>query len=326
MKSYARLYQRLPRDFLDSISDEYTPNELDRIYAGYMSDRPVTLRVNALKSDIRSVMDIFRSEDIKFERVLWYDDALIIRNRRERDLEGHRLYTEGKIYLQSLSSMIPPAVLNLRKGWKVLDLTAAPGSKTTQIASIMGDDGFILANEINKIRFERLEFNIGRQGAGIVRVRYGDGKKLEPEYQGYFDAVLLDAPCSGTGLFSLGDARTYRAWSVKRMRRLVGEQRGLLSSALRCLKTGGSLVYSTCSMMREENEDNVSWMLKKYRDSIDPERIGISLSGPGVDSRMLALPGCAGNMMLVFPSSLYEGFFISKFKKTGTDISNGGYV
>lgn len=315
MKSYTQLYQKLPQEFLDSISTEYPSTELDRIYAGYMSERPVTLRVNRLKTDVRSVMDTFKRDNIKFERVLWYEDALIIRNRRERDMESHELYTEGKIYLQSLSSMIPPVVLNPQKGWKVLDLTAAPGSKTTQIASIMEGGGYILANEMNGIRYERLRFNIDRQGADIVEVRHGDGKNLEPKWDGYFDAVLLDAPCSGTGLFSMGDSRTYRGWTVKNMHHLAGEQKKLLDSALRSLKVGGVLVYSTCSIMKEENEENISWVLKNYNGKVAPEKITLSLSGSGVDTRMMNIRGSKGNMMLVFPSPLYEGFFVSKFKK-----------
>ncbi|NSW90807.1 MAG: RsmB/NOP family class I SAM-dependent RNA methyltransferase [Firmicutes bacterium] len=315
MKSYTQLYKKLPIDFLEHISTQYSPNELERIYSGFMSARPVTLRVNRLKTDIRSVMNIFRKDNIKFERVLWYEDALIIRNKKEKDIELHGLFVDGKIYLQSLSSMIPPLIIQPQKGWKILDLTAAPGSKTTQLASIMGNDGFILANELNPIRAERLKFNIERQGANIVEVRVGDGKRLENNWNEYFDAVLLDAPCSGTGLFSISSPQSYRGWTIRNMLRCSKEQKKLLETAIRVLKTGGVLVYSTCSIMKEENEDNVAWMLENFRGRIEAEKINLNLTGLGVDVKRVDIAGSSDNIILILPTALYEGFFISKFRK-----------
>ncbi|MEA4882721.1 MAG: RsmB/NOP family class I SAM-dependent RNA methyltransferase [Clostridia bacterium] len=310
-KSYKRLYQSLPAGFIESMAEQYGPRELDAILDGFMCKRPATLRVNALKADVREVMEAFRKQGVKHERAQWYADALIIRNKRERDLEQNELYTDGRVYLQSLSSMIPPLVMQPKPGWRVLDLTAAPGSKTTQIAALMGNEGYILANELNQIRGERLKFNIARQGAFIAEVRIGDGKRLEPDLAASFDAVLLDAPCSGVGLFSADSPVTFRAWSPRNVGSLVKEQRSLLRTAAWALRPGGILIYSTCTLTSEENEQNVAWALSKLGEVavLMQEPVDLEITGAGVST--IRRDGC----LLVLPSELYEGFFVAKMRK-----------
>lgn len=315
MKSYRQLYQRLPEEFIDMLSKQYSPNEIDKILAGFMNNRPVTLRVNRLKTDVRQVMDTFRNESIKFDRVLWYEDALIIRNRQEKHMEEHELYKKGHIYLQSLSSMIPPLALCPKPGYNVLDLTAAPGSKSTQLAAIMENKGYVLANEINRIRAGRLKFNIERQGAHIVEVRVGDGKKLEDMWHEFFDAVLLDAPCSGAGRFSIDDSRTYKDWSERNVSRLAKEQKRLLDTAFWALKPGGTLIYSTCALMQEENEENIISFLDTHSDEALLDKLTLPLSGTNACFRYVGLDECRESMVLIIPTDLYEGFFIAKIKK-----------
>lgn len=313
MRSFKNLYQRLPGEFLDTIADQYDERVLERILGGFMVERPVTLRINRIKTDIRTVMDRFRRDNIKFERVLWYDDALVIRNKREKDLEAHELYQEGHIYLQSLSSMIPPVILAPKAGQKILDLTAAPGGKSTQMAALMGNEGFLLANELNAIRAERLKFNVERQGASMIEVRVGDGKRLEAKWDEYFDAVLLDAPCSGVGLFSVDNAMTYRGWSVKRVTAYARDQRQLFAAAFRVLKPGGTMVYSTCTLMREENQAIIQGALDTFGEDLMMERIDLEIVGADCIRPVLDKRG--NQALIVLPSELYEGFFVAKFRK-----------
>lgn len=315
MRSFKQLYQRLPGEFLDTIAGQYDPRVLERILAGFMVDRPVTLRVNRGKTDVRQVMERFRRDNIKFDRVLWYEDALIVRNCREKDLEGHELYQEGHIYLQSLSSMVPPLVLAPKPGQKVLDLTAAPGGKSTQMAALMDNQGFLLANELNAIRAERLKFNVERQGADIVEVRLGDGKRLEEKWSAYFDTVLLDAPCSGVGVFAMESSMTYRGWSLKRLVGFAREQKKLFEAAMRALKPGGNLVYSTCSLMREENEEIVVWARDFFGDALAQERIDLNLIGADLVRPSLEADAGKNAALTIIPSELYEGFFVAKFRK-----------
>lgn len=315
MKSYKNLYRRLPNEFIERISAQYGDRELDRMFNGFMSNRSVTVRVNTLKTNVRQVMTVFRRDNIKFDRVLWYEDALIIKNQREKHLEKHDLYKAGHIYLQSLSSMIPPLILNPKPGWKILDMTAAPGSKSTQLAAMMGNLGVIHANEINPIRAERLSFNIAHQGADIIEMRIGDGKKLHGQWEGYFDAVLLDAPCSGIGLFSVDNSQTYRHWSQKLVNKLAREQKKLLTKALWALKPEGVLVYSTCTLAREENEENVNWFLENFGHQVRLEKIGLKLTSVQTAKPLSSVQKYRDYMLLILPSDLFEGFFITKFKK-----------
>ena len=315
MRSFRRLYERLPQEFIEAISPQYEPRVLEHILAGFMVERPVTLRVNRVKTDVRQVMECFRKDNIKYQRVLWYEDALVITNKREKEIETHELYQEGHVYLQSLSSMIPALVLAAREGQTVLDLTAAPGGKSTQLAAMMGNEGFLLANEMNPIRAERLKFNVERQGAQIIEVRVGDGKRLEEKWGAFFDAVLLDAPCSGVGLFLMDNSQTYRGWSVKRLGSYAKEQKKLIEAAFKALKPGGVMVYSTCTLMREENVDVVEWALDKFEGELSLEPIRLELTGPEIVWPRLGPGKNRSAAITVIPTEHYEGFFVAKLRK-----------
>ena len=137
MASITEIKNRLPQKFVEELYEMFSPGIVDNVFRGIAEKRFTTLRVNTLKYNIQDLMRYFKEINIKFERVLWYNDALIIKNANEKDLQKLDIYKEGKIYLQSLPSMIPPLVLSPKTGEKVLDLTAAPGGKTTEMAALM---------------------------------------------------------------------------------------------------------------------------------------------------------------------------------------------
>ena len=170
MISVSEIKRRLPEKFIDELYEMYSPVSVDKILLGMTDDRFLTLRVNTIKYNIQNLMKYFREKNIKFERVPWYTDALVIKNAKEKDIQKLDIYEKGYVYFQSLSSMVPPLVLNPKKGEKILDMTAAPGSKTTEMAALMENDGEILANELDKIRCERLKYNVEMQEAKIVEV------------------------------------------------------------------------------------------------------------------------------------------------------------
>lgn len=228
MLSIQEAREKLPEKFMENMYKMFSPGTVDKIVAGMISDRYTTLRVNTIKYNIQDLMRYFKENNIKFERVLWYDDALIIKNVREKDIQKLDIYEKGYIYIQSLPSMVPAIVLNPKEGEKVLDLTAAPGSKTTQMAATMNNKGQIIANELDKIRCERLKYNVNIQGASIVEVLNGRGELLGKEYENYFDKVLLDAPCSGEGRFDARSVVTYKNWSEKTVRDLTKLQKNCL--------------------------------------------------------------------------------------------------
>jgi len=310
--SINEIKRRLPKEFIDELYEVYTPVTVDKILTGMTDDRYTTLRVNTLKYDIYSLMNMFKEKNIKFERVPWFKDALIVKNAKEKDIQKLDIYEKGCIYFQSLSSMVPPLVLNSKPGESVLDMTAAPGSKTTELAMLMENKGEILANELDKIRCERLKFNVQTQGAGIVKVINQRGEKLGDEYENKFDKVLLDTPCSGEGRFIATSPQTYRGWSVKTVNTLTKLQKKLLMSGYKALKTGGKLVYSTCTINRDENEFIVDWALKNLNIKLLNIELEIkdSIKGntEGIDKNI-------EKTIKILPSKVMEGFFVAKFRK-----------
>lgn len=308
MLSALDVKRKLPQAFVDNLYELFSPLTVDKILSGMAGERYTTLRVNTLKYDIQSLMRDFREKNIKFERVPWYQDALIIKNVTEKEIQKLDIFEKGYIYLQSLSSMVPPLVLNPKPGEKVLDLTAAPGSKTTQMAMMMKNTGFILANELDKIRCERLQYNVTMQEASMVTVNNDYGERIGSKYPENFDKVLLDTPCSGEGRFIANDAKTYRNWSEKKVNELVKVQKKLFKSAIEALKPNGTMVYSTCTLNLEENEQILEWALEQF--DLKLLKIDIVLKegqqGQTENTRQ---------SIKILPSKNMEGFFVAKLSK-----------
>lgn len=304
--------RKLPIDFIENIYKLYDPLKVDQILQGMMNPRNTTTRVNTIKYNIQDLMRYFKEKNIKFERVLWYSDALIIKNATEKELQKLEIYEKGYIYLQSLSSMVPPLVLNPKKGEKVLDLTAAPGSKTTQMAALMENEGYILANELDKIRSERLQYNVKSQGAEIVEAINGRGEKIGNSYTEYFDKVLLDTPCSGEGRFWLGKPMTYKDWSLKKVNQLVKIQKKLFESAYKATKRNGIMVYSTCTINKEENEYILDWAINNFDIKLLEINLNIKEAIKGDNT---GLNSSIDKAIKILPSKNMEGFFVAKIKK-----------
>ena len=310
MLSVLEVKKKLPSKFVEELYDNYSPLTVDKIISGMSGARNTTLRVNTIKSDIYEVMNILKQNAIKFDRVPWFNDALIIKNVNEKQIQKLEIYENGKIYLQSLSSMVPPIILSPNPGEKVLDLTAAPGSKTTQMAAMMNNNGYILANELDTLRCERLKFNIEKQGAEIIEVNNGRGEVIGKKYEEYFDKVLLDAPCSGEGRFLANDPKTYRSWSEKTVKELSKLQKKLLKSAYQAVKQNGVIVYSTCTLNKEENENIIEWAINE----LNLKALDIDLkikNSTEIESENRKLQ----KAIRILPSKETEGFFIAKLKK-----------
>ncbi len=304
--------RRLPRDFIQALDQTFPQSAAEAILRGMGAHRRTTLRVNTLRSGAAAILGFFREGAVKHERVRWYPDAFVLRDLRERDVESWELYREGRIYLQSLSSMMPALALDPRPGERVLDIAAAPGSKTTQMAALMRNQGSILANELDEVRAQRLSYNIRLQGCEIVEVRVGRGEKLGEEMPESFDRVLLDVPCSGEGRFIVFEPGTSRSWSTKNVADCVRLQRRLLSSGARALKPGGVLVYSTCTLNLDENERMVQWAMDSL--PLEVEKLPLAIAGTyegmarGLDPRI-------SRALRIFPDAQREGFFLCRMRR-----------
>lgn len=312
MASITETKNRLPQEFVDNLYTMFSPGVVDNIFRGIAEKRYTTLRVNTLKYNIQDLMRYLKEINIKFERILWYKDALIIKNANEKEIQKLEIYQKGYIYLQSLSSMVPPLVLDPKEGENVLDLTAAPGSKTTQIAALMNGKGHILANELDKLRCERLKYNVNSQGAEIVEVVNGRGEKIGENYKEQFDKVLLDTPCSGEGRFTIYNVQSYKTWSTKTVIDLTKMQKKLFKSAYDALKPNGTLVYSTCTLNKEENEYILDWALKNLNVKLVDINIEIKSAIPAFND---GLDKTINKAIRILPSKQMEGFFVAKLIK-----------
>ena len=310
----AQIKSKMPLEFIEEIYKNFSPRIADKILIGMSEKRLTTLRVNTIKFNMEDLLKILQEENIEYENVEWYNDALIIKNADEKKIQNLDIYTNGYIYLQSLSSMIPPIILNPKKGEKVLDLTAAPGSKTTQMAAMMENDGYILANELDKIRCERLKYNVNMQGAEIVEVINMPGENVGEKYPNAFDKVLLDVPCSGEGRFLVSDEKTYKNWSTKQVQDLVEIQKQLFESAVKALKVGGEMVYSTCTLNLKENEEIVNYAIKNLNVKVGEINIGIKDKAKGISK---GYDSSLKNTIRVLPNKYQEGFFVAKLIKEG---------
>lgn len=312
MLSITEIKNRLPKEFIENSYEMFSPLVVDNILVGMSSKRLTTLRVNSLKYDIQELMRYFKEKNIKFERIPWYKDGLILKNATEKEIEKLDIYEKGYIYLQSTSSMVPPVVLNPKPGEKVLDMTAAPGSKTTQMAAMMQNQGYILANELDKIRYERLKYNVETQGASMIEVVNGRGEKLGDNYENYFDKILLDTPCSGEGRFIATNPGTYRDWSKRTVTQLTKVQRKLMASAYKALKPGGTLVYSTCTLNQEENEQILNDAIDNFDLKMLEIEINLKEAIPAFHERYDKFIKKA---IRILPSKETEGFFVAKLQK-----------
>lgn len=294
----------IPFFLKEKLKTQYGEEITQKIIKGYMAKRKTTLRVNTLKTSSTNVIDILDKNNIKFKKVNWYNDAFIIENANESDIQKLDIYQNGEIYLQSLSSMLPPLILNPQEKTDILDMAAAPGGKTTQIADIVNNNASITACELNKIRAEKLKYNIEKQGAKAY-VMVTDARKIDSFFS--FDKILLDAPCSGSGTLDLNTGISEKNFSLNLISKSVKAQTALLEKALKILKPGCDMVYSTCSILQEENEEVLEKVLSKNKAKIVP--IDFELKD------LPLLPSKIPGTLCVLPNDLYEGFFIAKIQK-----------
>ena len=291
---------QIPEFFKTMLLEQYGESTVNTIIQGFNQQRPVTLRVNTIKSSKEEVVQRLSKENIAFQEVNWYQDAFIIEKAREEQIQKLDLYEQGKIYLQSLSSMIPPIILNPKPGENILDMAAAPGGKTTQMAALSCNKALITACERNKIRGEKLKYNLQKQGIGSVNLMLEDARNLSDYFS--FDKILLDAPCSGSGTENVFK----KNFTKELIQKSCKTQEILLKKALKILKPGGEIIYSTCSILQDENEDLLEKTLKNTNVKLIP--IELPKEIPCIPSRMK-------EVAVIAPNVLFEGFFIAKIAR-----------
>jgi 16S rRNA (cytosine1407-C5)-methyltransferase len=307
----------LPSTFLERLKEIVPDEQRAAVLEGFREKKPVSLRVNTLKTTKKDVLDVFLRENIPLQECPWTGEALILEDLEAADLERLEIIRRGEVYRQGLSSMLPVAVLDPQPGENVLDMCAAPGSKTTQIAARMNNQGKIAAIEAVRGRYYKLRAVAQLMGATNISFHLMDARRFQAR-DGLFDRILVDAPCSSEGRFDLNEPKTFAYWSPRKIKEMAHKQRGLLLSACRLLKPDGILVYSTCTFAPEENEGVVDWLLRKTKGAMSVQEIcpeGVA-SYPAVTQwNGKPFDAQVGKCFRVLPGEQMEGFFLAKLKK-----------
>lgn len=272
------------------------------------------LRVNPIKTDPERLLPLlpFAVEPIPFLPGSFYATA--------EKVGGLPAHHAGTFYMQDPSAICAVASAEVPKGATVLDLCAAPGGKSTQLAAAIGKTGTLVSNEYVPARCRILQGNLERIGATNTVVTNLDAKAIADFYGAVFDLVVVDAPCSGEGMFRKYEIANTE-WSEQSVTLCAERQKEILKQAVRCVRPGGRLLYSTCTFSLEENERNVEWLLNTYPDfRLIPVRSEIA----AVTADGIAFPGCKhdlGSARRFYPHlSPGEGQFVALLERSDVGI------
>lgn len=280
------------------IESNYSVNVIDNIINGLACDKHASFRINRNKTSKEEIINILDDKKIHYELNDEFKDAIILTDKVTKNgvtidketntiIEDLNIYKDGKIYMQSLSSMKPVYVLSPKPTENILDMCAAPGGKTTMIASITNNKANVTAIELHKDRYERLLFNIKTQGANVYAMQKN---AIDLDENLKFDKILLDAPCTGSGTFDLQNENYLKYFTNVLIEKVTKAQQKLILKASKLLRKDGIFVYSTCSLLKKENEDMVSFAKNK----------GFKLDE---------------DIIKIMPNEYFEGFFIARFIK-----------
>lgn len=292
--------------FKQSFLDRYEKlTDIEKFKEYSIKKKRKAVRVNTLKISAKEIKE--RLKEFNLKQIPWCEEGFFIEGYEIGNLKEHFL---GYIYIQDAASMIPANVLE-PKG-VVLDLAASPGSKTTQISALMKNEGIIVANDNELKRVIILEQNLQRCGClnTIISLKNGLAFK-EP----VFDRVLLDAPCSGTGIIrkSLETLKTYNTEMIKKISNL---QKKLMLSAFDSLKEGGKLVYSTCSLEPEENEEVVDFLIRNRDAKVEKINVDIKRGNAIEEFEGKSYSSEVKKCLRIWPQDNdTEGFFVAKICK-----------
>jgi 16S rRNA (cytosine1407-C5)-methyltransferase len=313
---------QLPVPFIEKLETFLSSDRITSIFEAFAAPKPLSIRVNTLRSSQVEVEACITRAGGTVRWMPWYQMGGRVTGVSVDQLTSLPEYQQGLFYIQNLSSMIPPLVLNPQPETSVLDLAAAPGSKTTQMAALMNNTGTILANDSSRERLFKLRANLERLGVTNVTIQNKPGQIIWQKYPEHFDTVLLDAPCSLEGMFRTDDPDTYTHWSQKKVKSLAKQQKWLLRAAVSAAKPGAHIVYSTCTLSPEENEEVIQWIVDKEKESV--EILPVDLNIPQLESGLSEWDGSQFTTEMthtrrIYPSPEMEGFFIALLrKKTST--------
>ena len=305
----------LPKSYVDAMK-ELLEGDYDAYIRSLDEKHYVGIRTNLLKLTKEKLKEIL---DRDFKEIPWVKEGFYFEEEKGvlttpslsniekiKSISKNPYYFAGLYYIQEPSAMTPAMVAGIKPGDKVLDLCAAPGGKSTQAASYLQGEGLLVSNDFSASRVKALQKNIEVSGIDNVLITNEDPKNLSKVYIEYFDKIIVDAPCSGEGMFRR-DSAVFRAYLGRGPEFFTGLQVGILNEAAKMLKPGGTLVYSTCTYSKVEDEGSLSEFLENHPDF----NIDKIMPDFGFEESKI-LPGT----IRLFPHKIKgEGHFVARLKK-----------
>jgi 16S rRNA (cytosine1407-C5)-methyltransferase len=308
----------LPADFLNRLRRIVGDESFGLVAASFSEPKRTSFRVNTILAETAEVTEQFQIDGLALDALPWCDHAFVVEHDQRDAVTHSPLATDGKIYVQGLSSIFASLVLDPQPAQWNLDLAAAPGGKASHVAALMKNQGKLSVVEPIKKRMYRLADNMKRLGVSISKTYLMDGRKAGQKVPERFDCVLLDAPCSGESRIHTSDPKSYEFWSPRKIKEQSRKQKGLIESAFKCLKPGGTMVYSTCSFAPEENEAIVAHLLDSAGDEVQLQPIEMPFDNwqPGLVSFDDSEFGDQlQHTRRILPNDRFDGFYLAKIKK-----------
>ena len=282
---------------------QYGEKETIEILKGLNNTPMVTVRVNNIKANYEDVYEELENAEYNIEEGSICPEAISILGGK--GIEKNKLFNEGKITVQDESAMLIAPLSDTEANQTIIDLCSAPGGKTTHIAELLDNTGKVLAFDLHPQKLELVKQNCDRLGITNVTLQEMDATKLNKDLIGIADRILLDVPCSGIGIIR---KKPEIKWSKKRkdLKEIVNVQRDIMKNAWEYLKKDGVMVYSTCTLNKEENEENIEWFLDSFKDS----SIETFFVGKGRNLKYDSM-----GSLTILPDDEMDGFFVAKIKK-----------
>ncbi len=292
------------------------------------TETPDSIRCNTLKIQPRELKQRLEELGWKISQPFSkYPEIMILENKLgPGEIGKTKEHLLGYYYVQDISSMLPILILQPKPGELFLDLCASPGSKTTQAGAMMENEGAIIANEKSLGRISILNSNLERCGVMNTIVTRKDGVRfceiLEKKSKMRFDKILVDAPCSGEGILRKS-IKTYQTWNLKMINKLSRLQKKLASSALKLLKPGGEMIYSTCTLAPEENEEVVDYLIKNFDIEVMKVELPLKIRSGVVEWEGKKYDEQVKNCVRIYPQDNdTDGFFLAKLRKLKWNYHN----
>lgn len=314
------MLEKLPKELRERLTVIYTKEEIEVLSAWFsLEKRKTTFRINRLLSNTDEVEAALEKASLQYTLLPFPSDCYILENGVEKDLWNLDIYKAWKIYVQWISSQIPPYFLDIQEGDVVLDATAAPGGKTAILSYLVWKEWKVVAVELWKIRYEKMQYNLTKLGAKNVESVHDNvinySKNIVPLS---FDHILFDAPCSAEWTINLNSDKIWNTWNTGNIKKNYKGQAEIINSLVWLLKVWWTLVYSTCTLAPEENEWLVHYVLCNHKNfTLEDIEIPLQNTKKWIPHfwKYIYKKEITKSIRII-PNTQTEGFFIAKFRKT----------